>query len=130
MTTAIGTGAALGLPLATAGVIAHLTAPTPESCSAGCAGALYLPAIVAIGGVAVLTAPAGAAVAHVLPVPILRRVFAALLLLNAFNMSWRIIPPLPTIGPAILLEAAASLRDPLCRPKHSDKIALRPLDRK
>jgi uncharacterized protein len=130
MTTAIGTGAALGLPLAAAGVIAHLTAPTPASCSAGCAGALYLPAIVAIGGVAVLTAPTGAAVAHVLPAPILRRVFAALLLLNAFNMSWRIIPPLPGIGPAILREATASLLDPLCRPKYRDRIALERIDRK
>ncbi len=117
MTTAIGTGAALGLPLATAGVIAHLAAPTPASCAAGCAGALYLPAIAAIGGVAVLAAPAGAAVAHVLPVPILRRIFAALLLSNAFVMSWRIIPPLPAIGPAILREAAGALLDPLCRPK-------------
>ena len=125
MTTAIGTGAALGLPLATAGVIAHLTAPTPENCAAGCAGALYLPAIAAIGGVAVLAAPAGAAVAHFLPVPILRQIFAALLLLNAFTMSWQIIPPLPAIGPAILREAAGSLVNPLCRSKHRDQIALR-----
>ena len=79
-------------------------------------GALYLPAIAAIGGVAVLAAPAGAAVAHVLPVPILRRIFAALLLSNAFVMSWRIIPPLPAIGPAILREAAGALLDPLSRP--------------
>jgi uncharacterized protein len=129
MTTAIGTGAALGLPLATAGVIAHLAAPAPASCAGGCAGALYLPAIAAIGGVAVLAAPAGAAVAHVLPVPVLRRIFAALLLSNAFVMSWRIIPPLPAIGPAIFREAAARLLDPVCRPKHSesDQIALRPL---
>jgi uncharacterized protein len=129
MTTAIGTGAALGLPLATAGVVAHLAAPTPASCAAGCAGTLYLPAIAAIGGVAVLAAPAGAAVAHVLPAPILRRIFAALLLLNAFAMSWRIIPPLPAIGPAIFREAGARLLDPVCRPKHSesDQIALRRL---
>jgi uncharacterized protein len=130
MTTAIGTGAALGLPLATAGVIAHLAAPTPAGCAAGCAGALYLPAIAAIGGVAVLAAPAGAAVAHALPVPVLRRIFAALLLLNAFNMSWQIIPPLPAIKPAILREAAGSLLNPLCRAKQRDQIALRPLDRK
>ncbi len=79
--TAIGTSAAIGFPIAIAGAVGYLvngwgTANLPP----WSLGFVYLPALAAIVGCSVLTAPLGARLAHSLPVAHLKRVFAVLLL--------------------------------------------------
>lgn len=92
MPRAVGTGAALGLPLAAAGVAAYLALPSPAECTAGCVGYVFVPAVGMTGLVAVLTAPLGARMAHAMPVMTLRRVFACVLVLVAANLSWKALP--------------------------------------
>ena len=89
MTTAIGTGAALGVPVAIVGTIGFVFSgsgvPTLPPWSVGF---VYLPALLGIVAGSVLTAPLGARAAHRLPVTTLRRIFAALLYLLATKMLW------------------------------------------
>jgi uncharacterized membrane protein YfcA len=87
MKRAIGTAAALGLPLAGAGLTGYLLAGHPTQCAAGCMGYVLLPAALAISLAAIATAPLGASLAHHLPVRLLKRVFAALLLLVSADLS-------------------------------------------
>jgi uncharacterized protein len=87
MHTAIGTGAAIGIPVAVIGTIGYVasglsTGTLPEYSL----GFVYLPALAALVAGSVLTAPLGARAAHRLPVPTLRRVFAALLYVLATRM--------------------------------------------
>lgn len=78
--TAIGTSAAVGFPIAVAGAIGYLingwTVETTESFTFGY---VYLPAVVAISLLSYFTAPLGARLAHRLPVPTLKKIFAILL---------------------------------------------------
>jgi uncharacterized membrane protein YfcA len=87
MRRAIGTAAVLGLPLAVAGLSGYLLAGHPARCVAGCLGHVFLPAVLAISLAAVTTAPLGASLAHHLPAPLLKRSFAALLLLVSADLS-------------------------------------------
>ena len=78
---AIGTSAAIGLPIALAGTLGYLingwnAAGTP----ALTLGYVYLPALVLVSLVSMLMAPMGARLAHRLPVAILKKVFAGLLM--------------------------------------------------
>jgi len=87
MHTAIGTGAAIGIPIAVVGTIGYVasglsTGDLPEHSL----GFVYLPALAALVVGSMLTAPFGARAAHRLPVPTLRRVFAALLYALATRM--------------------------------------------
>jgi uncharacterized protein len=84
---AIGTAAALGLPLAAAGLSGYLLAGHPKHCAVGCVGYVFLPGAVSISLAAIVSAPLGARVAHRMPVQALQRVFAALLLLVAADLS-------------------------------------------
>jgi uncharacterized membrane protein YfcA len=91
MRKAIGTSAALGLPVAVAGTagfalqgLARLDLPV------GCLGLVYLPAVAAIAAMSVLTAPAGALLSHRLPVPVLRRSFAVVLIVVAARTLWSV----------------------------------------
>ncbi len=89
MTTAIGTGAALGVPVAFVGTIGFVfsgwgVADLPP----WSLGFVYLPALLGIVAGSVLTAPIGARAAHRLPVITLRRIFAALLYALATKMAW------------------------------------------
>lgn len=77
---AIGTSAAIGLPIAVAGAVGYVanglvvnTLP-PHSL-----GFIYLPALGAIVAASILTAPLGAKLAHRLPVTKLKKIFAVLL---------------------------------------------------
>lgn len=77
---AIGTSAAIGLPIAIAGTVGYIingwnVATLPQYS----VGYVYLPALVGIAAVSVLTAPLGVKLAHSLPVDRLKRVFAFLL---------------------------------------------------
>jgi uncharacterized protein len=87
MRRAIGTAAALGLPLAVAGLTGYVVAGHPVQCAAGCLGTVFLPAVLAISLTAIPTAPLGASLAHHLPAPLLKRSFAALLLVVSVDLS-------------------------------------------
>ncbi|MDP2963226.1 MAG: sulfite exporter TauE/SafE family protein [Sulfurimicrobium sp.] len=80
MHQAIGTSAAIGFPIALAGAVGYIvnglgTAGLPEYSL----GFVYLPALAGLVLASVLTAPLGARLAHRLPVPQLKKIFAALL---------------------------------------------------
>jgi uncharacterized membrane protein YfcA len=84
---AIGTSAAIGFPIAIAGTVGYVwhglrVAGLP----AYSVGYVYLPALLGIVCASVLTAPLGVLLAHRLPVPKLKRVFALLLLLVGTRM--------------------------------------------
>ncbi len=86
---AIGTSAAVGFPIAVGGSLGYLyngwgNPGLPE----GCLGYLYLPAFFWLVPSSMLVAPLGARLAHRLPVPTLKRVFAAMLVILAGKMLW------------------------------------------
>ncbi|MDQ6629075.1 MAG: sulfite exporter TauE/SafE family protein [Pseudomonadota bacterium] len=89
MTTAIGTGAALGVPVAIVGTLGymfsgrHVTDLPPLAL-----GFVYGPALFGIVAGSMLTAPWGARAAHRIPVASLRRLFAGLLYVLATKMLW------------------------------------------
>lgn len=84
---AIGTSAAIGLPIAVAGTLGYVLNGWHNSLlPAHSFGFVYLPALVGIASVTVLTAPLGARLAHNLPVVRLKRLFGLLLLLVATKM--------------------------------------------
>jgi uncharacterized protein len=87
MRTAVGTGAALGIPVALFGTLGFMLSgwkvpglPDPHL------GFVYVPALVALVVVSVLTAPMGANLAHRLPTQTLKKVFALSLFLVATRM--------------------------------------------
>lgn len=89
MHTAIGTAAAVGIPVAAVGTIGFVASGwRVETLPAYAAGFVYLPALAAIVVASVLTAPFGARMAHRLPVATLKRVFAGLLIVLATRMVW------------------------------------------
>lgn len=89
MTTAIGTGAALGVPVAIVGTLGYVWSGWKVPGLPPLAfGFVYGPALLAIVAGSVLTAPLGARAAHRLPVATLRRIFAGLLYILATKMLW------------------------------------------
>jgi uncharacterized membrane protein YfcA len=79
---AIGTSAAVGLPLALGGSLGYWLAGRGEAgLPAYSLGYLYLPALLMLASATVLTAPLGARAVHALPVDLLRKLFAGVLLL-------------------------------------------------
>jgi uncharacterized protein len=87
MRTAVGTGAALGIPVAVFGTIGFILSgwkisglPDPHL------GFVFVPALCALVVVSVLTAPIGANLAHRLPTQTLKKVFACSLFLVATKM--------------------------------------------
>jgi uncharacterized membrane protein YfcA len=90
MTTAIGTGAALGVPVAVIGTIGFVFSGqrVAELLPSLALGFVYGPALLGIVAGSVLTAPIGARAAHRLPVATLRRIFSGLLYLLATKMLW------------------------------------------
>jgi uncharacterized membrane protein YfcA len=84
---AIGTAAAVGFPIAIGGTLGYIVNGwTIAELPAGSLGFVYLPALMWTVLAGMLTAPFGARAAHVLPAVVLRRVFAALLLIVAWRM--------------------------------------------
>jgi len=89
---AIGTSAAIGLPIAVAGTIGYIVNGwNAANLPAYSVGYVYLPALAGIAAMSILTAPLGVKLAHSLPVPTLKRVFAVLLLVVATKMAWGLI---------------------------------------
>lgn len=90
MQQAIGTSAALGLPIAVSGTLGYVLSGYSNSGAGhavesatvlpwGCLGYVYLPAVLLISMVSYLTAPVGVRLAQRLPVSTLKKIFALLL---------------------------------------------------
>lgn len=93
MRQCVGTSAALGLPIALAGVAGFLwTGWDKDHLPALSAGYVYLPALAGIVAGTFITVPVGAKLAHTLPVPKLKRVFAVVLTVMALKMLWGLLP--------------------------------------
>ncbi len=87
MRTAIGTGAALGLPVALLGTLGFVASGWQASgLPAATLGFVYLPALAAVVLASVLTAPIGARMTQRLPVATLKRLFALVLYALATKM--------------------------------------------
>ncbi|WP_374404676.1 sulfite exporter TauE/SafE family protein [Niveibacterium sp.] len=86
---AIGTSAAVGIPIAIAGSLGYLWNGWGQAgLPAAAFGYIYLPALVCLIVASMLTAPIGARLAHRLPVATLKRAFAGVLVLLAGKMLW------------------------------------------
>jgi uncharacterized membrane protein YfcA len=84
---AVGTAAAIGVPIAVGGTIGYLyTGWSAGGLPPWSLGYVYLPALAGITVASVLTAPLGARVAHRVPGRLLKRIFAALLFVFAARM--------------------------------------------
>lgn len=85
---AIGTSAAIGLPIAIAGTVGYVAngLGRPTSGEAGVVGFVHLPAAVLIASTSFFMAPVGARLASRVPVRALKRVFAGALVLLALKM--------------------------------------------
>ena len=85
MHNAIGTSAAIGLPIATAGTVGYMIsgygAMQGGGLPAGSFGFIYLPSLAGTVLASVLLAPVGAKCAHQLPVATLKKAFAGVILL-------------------------------------------------
>ena len=84
---AIGCAAAIGFPIALAGTAGFIGSGLAQSgLPPWSLGYVYLPAVAGIALISVLSAPAGAALAHRLKTRTLKRIFAALLFIMATKM--------------------------------------------
>jgi uncharacterized membrane protein YfcA len=84
---AIGTSAAIGLPIALSGTAGFLfNGWNNEFLPDYSVGFIYLPALVGIAAISILTAPLGAKLAHSLPVDKLKKIFALLLIVVGTRM--------------------------------------------
>ncbi len=84
---AIGTSAAIGFPIAIAGTVGYIiTGYHTSGLPTYSMGYIYLPALLGLVSASMLTAPLGVRLAHWLPVPKLKRVFAVLLLIAGVRM--------------------------------------------
>ena len=91
---AVGTSAALGLPIAVAATLGFVVAGLREAdLPAGSIGYVYVPAMAVIVVASMLAAPVGASAAHRWPPMKLRRAFAALLVTLGAYMFWKAIRP-------------------------------------
>ena len=84
---AIGTSAAIGFPIAIAGTFGYIfTGHSTAQLPSYSLGYIYFPALFGIVCASMLTAPLGVRLAHWLPVPKLKRIFAVLLLVVGTKM--------------------------------------------
>jgi uncharacterized membrane protein YfcA len=87
MRMAIGTAAAVGVPVAVVGMVGYVISGWQvPNLPAYTLGFVYVPALLAVVAASVLTAPYGARLAHRMPVATMKRVFALLLYLLATKM--------------------------------------------
>jgi uncharacterized membrane protein YfcA len=89
LTTAIGTGAAIGVPVAVVGTLGYIASGwSIPGLPPQALGFVHLPALAGVVAGSVFTAPVGARAAHRMPVAALRRIFAILLYVLAAKMLW------------------------------------------
>lgn len=88
---AIGTSAAIGFPVAIGGTLGYMVNGWPHSeLPPYSLGFVYLPTLAWIIPASMLAAPLGAKLTHRLPVDILRRAFACLIVVIAARMLWKL----------------------------------------
>ena len=88
MHEAIGTAAAIGVPLAMAGTVGFVvTGLLDHGLPGQSLGYVYVPAFIGISITSFLVAPLGAKLAHRLPVGVLRKIFAVVLVVLAVKMA-------------------------------------------
>ena len=91
---AVGTGAALGFPIAGGSTLGYLVSGWGlPAALPGAFGFLYLPALALVALASVSLAPLGARTAHRINVVVLKRLFAAMLLALAASMMTRACSP-------------------------------------
>ncbi len=87
MTRAIGTSAAVGFPIALAGAAGYgVNGWQVEGLPSHTVGYIVWPAVLAMASMSSLTAALGARVAHALPIVLLKRSFAGIMVLLAVKM--------------------------------------------
>lgn len=89
---AIGTSAAVGLPIAFSGAVGYVVngwsiVDLPKYTF----GFVYWPAVIAMAAASFFTAPLGAALAHRLPITLLKKCFALLLIILSFHMLFTVL---------------------------------------
>ena len=86
---AIGTSAAVGLPIAIGGTLGYVFNGLGEvGLPSGSLGYVFLPVLAILVVATMVTAPIGARLAHRLPVATVKRLFAGILVLLAAKMLW------------------------------------------
>lgn len=88
---AIGTSAAVGLPISIAGTAGYMLNSQPGLDMPYAVGLVYIPAVLLMSAASFISAPLGAKLAHKLPVATLKRIFGVLLLLLSAKMLWSVI---------------------------------------
>lgn len=89
MRNAVGTSAALGLPIAIAGALGYIITGMGQSHLPPMSfGYVYLPALIGVVIGTFVTVPLGAKLAHSMPVTNLKRIFAVILFVLAAKMMW------------------------------------------
>lgn len=89
MHTAVGTSAAIGLPIAVAGTLGYVVGGWGEpGLPPQALGYVHMLAFVGLASASFFTAPLGARLAHSLPVKTLKRGFAVFLLIIGTRMLW------------------------------------------
>ncbi len=89
---AVATSAAIGFPIAIFSSVSYIyNGWNQPGLPTGTLGYLYVPGLLSVSAMSVLTAPLGAKLAHRLPVKILKRIFAVLLYALAGSMAYKVI---------------------------------------
>jgi len=84
---AIGTSAAIGLPISLTGTLGYIiNGWNNEIIISNSVGFIYLPAVILISLTSFITAPYGVKASHFLPISILKKAFALLLIILSLKM--------------------------------------------
>lgn len=87
---AIGTSAAMGLPIAIFGTLGYLLSGLTQSeLPDYTIGYIYWPAVLIMAAMSIITAPLGAQLTHKLPIAKLKKYFAVLLISLSAHMLWK-----------------------------------------
>lgn len=86
---AVATSAVCGVFIALAAALTYSQLHNPHPMPDYSLGYVYLPAALGVAVTSVLCAPLGARWAHQLPAPVLKKLFAAFLLLMALSLLWK-----------------------------------------
>jgi uncharacterized protein len=95
---AIGTAAAVGLPLAATGAAGYMAPGHSQTCGSACLGYVYLPAVLVTSLAAVAAAPLGATRAHRGPALWLKRAFALSLAIVIADLVLKLLQSASTIA--------------------------------
>lgn len=92
MHKAVGTSAAVGLPIALVGALTYMYTGWGEPGRPDYSvGYIYIPALIGIASASMFTAPIGSKITHRLPVPVLKKIFAVLLIAMGIRMLCKLI---------------------------------------